>query len=129
MFQDFGAIVMTPVKQGNLYLFTVVATFTNGSGAFTQDTTVSTPGAILSRTGAGNFTVTLPSPQALALVPFEHHMARAVTLAASAQIFQETISLTARTVTYVTQAAGALGTDADPASGDVMRIQILAVCP
>lgn len=129
MFQDFGAIVMTPVKNGNLYLFTVVATFTSGAGAFTQDLALSTPGAVLSRSAAGNFTVTLPSPQAQALIPVGYDMSRAVTLAASSMIFHEVINLPARTLTFVTQAANALGADADPASGDVMRINILAVCP
>jgi hypothetical protein len=127
MFQDFGAIVMTPVKAGNLYLFTVVATFTNGTGAFTQDLALSTPGAVLTYASQGNLTVTLPSPQAQALVPFSHGMSRAITLGTSVQIFHEVINLPARTVTYVTQNPAALGTDAHPASGDVVRIQILAV--
>ncbi len=121
---EFGGVVGTAVKMGNINLHHVVATFTDGSGGFTQDLTQSSPGCVLTRTAQGNYTVTLPLPRQQVIMPLYQNLSRAVQLLGSSVIFFETLSITLGTCTYAVQVAGS-SVDTDPASGDVLRVYIL----
>lgn len=119
---EFGGVVGTAVKMGNVNLHHVVATFTDNAGAFTQDLALSSPGAVLTRTGAGKFSVQLPSPRQQVILPLTQSLSAAETLAGQFVDF-ETLNISTGVVTYET--ATVKGTALDPVSGNVLRIYIL----
>jgi hypothetical protein len=123
MLQDYKPQLDTPKRQGRLALAYLQATFSDGSGTFTQSADNSSPRCTLTRNGTGQYTVTFPK------VVLAHLVGLVIGAPESAGAnFVNPEVLTpasggAGTLTIETSTT--LGTAADPVTGSKLYVTLL----
>lgn len=123
MLQDYKPQLDTPKRQGRLALVYAQATFSDGSGTFTQSTESSSPRTTLTRTGAGQYKLTFPKCQ------FAHIVGLQLFAPESAGAnFANPESITPATGgqgEFLFETSTTLGTAADPVTGSKLHITLL----
>lgn len=123
MLQDYKPQLDTPKRQGRLALAYLQATFTDGSGAFTQSADNSSPRCVLTRNGAGQYTVTFPKVVFAHIVGVVLHAAESI---GGSFVNPEVLTpAAAGGGTLTLETSTTLGTPADPASGSKLYVTLL----
>ncbi len=120
-FTDYVRNVFGRKSAGSLSIVQIVADIAGASGAVTLDVDDSSPEVTIARATTGQYTITFPGCQTVAVVGAHTLLAEAV----GSAIYFESLSASAGTGAFETAVNTAAATAADPADGSRLFITLL----